>query len=64
MTEPVTLEMFDGTAVIRLDDGKANALSHQMIDGINSALDEAKSDVDTGAVVILGRPGRFSAGYL
>lgn len=63
MTEPVTLEMFDGTAVIRLDDGKANALSHQVIDGINSALDEAESDVDTGAVVILGRPGRFSAGF-
>lgn len=63
MDEPVTLEMIEGIAVIRLDDGKVNALSHQVIDGVNSALDEVEAQPDTGAVVIFGRPGRFSAGF-
>jgi enoyl-CoA hydratase len=53
----------DGTAaVITLDDGKANAISHEMADAINGALDRAEAD-QARAVVLAGRPGRFCAGF-
>ncbi len=47
-------------AVVRLDDGKANALGFDVVDGLLGALDEA---ADAKAVCIVGRPGRFSAGF-
>lgn len=47
--------------LIQLDDGKANALSFDMLDQINAALDKAE---EAGKVVIIaGRPGKFSAGF-
>ena len=61
MTEHVTTTIEDGVAVVRLDDGKANAVSHEVIDALHGALDRAVSDAD--AVAILGRDGRFSAGF-
>jgi enoyl-CoA hydratase len=48
-------------AVIRLDDGKANALSHDVLDGVHAALDRAEQEAR--GVVIAGRDGRFSAGF-
>ena len=51
----------DGVAVIRMDDGKANAVGHDLIDGIHAALDRAEAEAT--AVAILGREGRFSAGF-
>ena len=48
-------------AVIRLDDGKANALSPAMIGAIGAALDEAEKDA--GAVLLVGCEGRFSGGF-
>jgi enoyl-CoA hydratase len=54
----------DGTvALIEMDDGKANALSHAMIDAIADALAEAERDESTVAAVLVGREGRFSAGF-
>jgi len=51
----------DGVAVVRLDDGKANALSPDMMAAIGTALDDAEQ---SGLpVCLLGRPGRFSAGF-
>ncbi len=47
-------------AVVRLDDGKANALGYEAVDGLLGALDEAEG---AKAVCIIGRPGRFSAGF-
>jgi enoyl-CoA hydratase len=44
-----------------MDDGKVNALSHASIDALNAALDEAERDA--GSVVLVGRPGRFCAGF-
>lgn len=52
----------DGVAVLRLDDGKANALSPGVLDALHTALDRALAE-EVGAVVLLGRPGRFSAGF-
>lgn len=57
---PVTSSRDGDVAVIHIDDGKANALSFQAIDELNAALDAA---ADAGAVVLVGRPGRFSAGF-
>jgi len=59
-SENVSLEITDDIAVIRIDDGKANALGHATMDGINQALDEAAG---VKAVVLFGREGKFSAGF-
>jgi enoyl-CoA hydratase len=44
-----------------MDDGKANALNHEMIDALRDALRSAEGD--SRALVLAGRPGRFSAGF-
>ena len=49
-------------AIISIDDGKANALGHATLGGIESALDRAEEDA-AKAVVIVGREGKFSAGF-
>jgi enoyl-CoA hydratase len=48
-------------AVVDVDDGKANALGFDVLEGINAALDRAEADAE--AVVLAGRPGKFSAGF-
>lgn len=50
-------------AQINLDDGKANALSQDMIAQIRGALTQAEADPNCIAAVIHGREGRFSAGF-
>lgn len=52
----------DRIATVTMDDGKANALSPTMLAALNGALDRAEGD-DIVAVVIAGRPGRFSGGF-
>ena len=47
-------------AILELDDGKANALGHDVIGSLFEKLDEVE---DADAVVISGRPGKFSAGF-
>lgn len=59
----VTTERRDGVLIVHLDDGKANALSFDIIESLGVALDEAEADESIGAVVLHGRPGRFSAGF-
>lgn len=49
--------------IISLDDGKANALSKSMIADIRGALTAAEADASCVAVVLVGREGRFSAGF-
>jgi len=51
----------DRVATIRIDDGKRNALSPQLLRGIYQALDRAESDA--AAVIITGREAVFSAGF-
>jgi len=59
----VTLERHDDVAVISIDDGKANALSAEVIAAINAALDTVEGVEPAGAVVIAGRDGMFSGGF-
>ena len=46
----VEYELKEGVAVIRMDDGKANALSHAMLDALGEALDQAESDKATAVL--------------
>lgn len=62
MTETaVTYELQDRVAVVTIDDGKANAISHDIAAAVHDALGHAREEA--GAVVLAGRPGRFSAGF-
>jgi enoyl-CoA hydratase len=54
---------FDGTiATITLDDGKANVFSTPVVETLDALLDLAEAD-GARALVIAGRPGKFSAGF-
>jgi enoyl-CoA hydratase len=57
----VDYQLNDGLATIKLDDGKVNALGLQMQAEIGDAIDRA--DADDAAIVLMGRPGMFSAGF-
>ena len=48
-------------AIISLDEGKANAVSHNLIDKVNEGLDMATSNAKS--VLIRGKTGIFSAGF-
>jgi enoyl-CoA hydratase len=59
--EVVRYELRDSVAVIRIDDGKANALSPAIVASLHERLERAEKD--EAAVLLVGRPGRFSAGF-
>jgi enoyl-CoA hydratase len=58
---PVTYEPRDNVAVVRMDDGKANALTYEMMDGLDEAFTRAEKEA--AAVVLTGRAGKFCAGF-
>ena len=60
MPESVSFESSGDVAVVRLDDGKANAISPAVLEAVGGALDQAEEAGQ--AVLLTGRPGRFSAG--
>jgi enoyl-CoA hydratase len=61
MTQGLGYALRDDVALLTMDDGKANALSHEMIDAIQAALDRAEKEAK--ALVLTGREGRFCAGF-
>ncbi len=61
MAEPLSYTLEGTTAVVRMDDGKANALSDDMITALTAALDRAEKEAT--AMVLAGRPERFCAGF-
>lgn len=61
MTSAVTYALTDGVAVVSMDDGKANAMSLVVQQGIHAALDQAEKDA--APVVLTGRAGILSAGF-
>jgi enoyl-CoA hydratase len=63
MTDALTIERRGPVTVLHLDDGKANALSFELIAAIRDAIEAAEHDEAVGAVVIHGRDGRFSGGF-
>ncbi len=61
MSALVTTRTEGDVSVIVLDDGKANALGFDLLGQLNNALDATERS--TKAVVIVGREGKFSAGF-
>ena len=59
----VTYEVNGAVGTITLDDGKANAIGPAVVADINAALDRIDEDSSLRAVLVCGRPGRFSAGF-
>ncbi len=63
MTSTVTTERRGAALVCHIDDGKANALSKDVIAAIGRAVNEGAHDQDVAAVVLHGRAGKFCAGF-
>ena len=61
MSELVTYNLNDGVATVTLANGKVNAISPDVIAGLNRALDQAEQD--KAVVILTGQPGILSGGY-
>ncbi len=61
ISNPVHYSLEGRVATIRIDDGKRNALSPEVLRGIYEALERAESDRAT--VILTGRESVFSAGF-
>ena len=57
-----TIDVQNDIALIRMDDGKANAINFEMVAALNEALDKAEAEAK--AIVLTGREGRFRAGLI
>ena len=58
---PVQYTLEGNVAIIRIDDGKRNALAPDVLRSFYAALDRAQSD--RAAIIITGRESVFSAGF-
>ncbi|APD07500.1 enoyl-CoA hydratase [Flavobacteriaceae bacterium UJ101] len=61
MEKLVVYQSEEHYAIITLQNGKVNAISHQVIDELNEALDQAEKDQKI--VILTGQPGIFSGGF-
>lgn len=61
MNEFVTYSSEEKIATITIDNGKANAISHEVIEGLNKAFDIAEKEQKV--VVLTGTQGIFSGGF-
>ncbi|WP_159948831.1 crotonase/enoyl-CoA hydratase family protein [Polaribacter septentrionalilitoris] len=61
MNEFVKYQSKENYAIITINNGKANAISHEVIQGLNDGLDKAQQDHKV--VILTGQPGIFSAGF-
>ncbi len=61
MSDALTYELDGAVAVVRLDDGKANAIGHETLTALDQALTRAEDEA--GALLLLGREGKLSAGF-
>lgn len=61
MSELVSYHLDDGIATLTLSNGKVNAISPDVIDAFNAALDQAEQD--RAVIIITTAPGILSGGY-
>lgn len=61
MTELVRCDIEDNVATIAINNGKVNAISHQVIEELHAALNKAEEY--KAVVVLTGQVGMLSAGY-
>jgi enoyl-CoA hydratase len=60
----VSYAVQDHLATVTFDDGKVNVYTHEVLNQLAAALDRAQADpAEVRAVLLAGRPGRFSAGF-
>jgi 3-hydroxyacyl-CoA dehydrogenase len=62
MNKAVSVNVDQGVALIRIDNPPVNALSPEVIDGLDAALDQATRDSSVRAIVIMGAGRTFIAG--
>ena len=62
MARVVEYEVAERIATVRIDDGKANALSPEVIAALGDALARAEAD-SVGALLVVGKPGFLSGGF-
>ncbi len=62
MSNIVSVSIDNNIATISMDDGKANAIGFQLIEELSAAFDDV-AEQKAKAVVLVGRPGKFSAGF-
>ena len=58
MNEFVTYQSKENYCIITINNGKANAISHEVIAGLNSCLDKAEQE--DKVVILTGTQGIFS----
>ncbi len=63
MSDHLSIERRGSVAILTMDDGKVNALSTSLIKELSQAISTAEADPTTTAVVLVGREGKFSAGF-
>ena len=59
--EKMKYEVRDGIGILRMDDGRANAIQPEWCNAMNEALDRVEQG-EVSSLVIAGRPGFFSGG--
>ncbi len=57
----ISYDAQNGVAVITMDDGKANAVSPDLLQALHAAFDRAEAEQQV--VVLAGRAGKFCAGF-
>ena len=61
MNEFVTYQSEENYTIITIKNGKANAISHEVLEGLNVGLDKAEKE--NKVVILTGQNGIFSAGF-
>jgi enoyl-CoA hydratase len=61
MNEFVNYQSEENYAIITIDNGKANAISHEVVAGLNVSLDKAEQE--DKVVILTGTQGIFSGGF-
>lgn len=61
MSELIQYNSEENHVIITITNGKANAISHEVIDALNTSFDKAEKEEKP--VILTGQPGIFSAGY-
>ena len=62
-TDLVSYDVRGGVAWARIDNGKANALSFDVLGGLDRCLTLAEDDAGVGALVVTGTPGFLTGGF-
>ena len=56
------LTINNGLAILTLDRGRSNAINHQMVKELITAIQTLENDTSVGGLIITGKPGFFSSG--